>query len=73
MHATLKKNVDLSAWTIFVMPGVSPDIMSHKLSVLKEARSVAQKKRNHGDEKRLATKEETDKPSRSALFVKSDT
>jgi len=40
--------------------GVSPDIMTHKLSVFKEAHLVAQKKRNHGDEKRLAVKEETE-------------
>ena len=61
MHATLKNNVDLFAWTTSDMPMVSPDIMTHKLSVFKEARPIAQKKRNHGKEKRLATKEETKK------------
>lgn len=50
MHATLKKNVDLFAWITFDMPGVNPDIMTHKLSIFKEA-----------TEKRLAAKEETDK------------
>jgi len=43
------------------MPGVSPYIISHKLSVYKEERPIAQKKRKLGEEKRLAVKEETKK------------
>lgn len=61
MHATLKRKVDLFAWTNSDMPGVTPNVITHKLSVFKEARLVAQKKRNHGDEKRLAAKKETEK------------
>jgi len=30
MHATLKKNVDLFAWTPSDMPGVSSDIITHR-------------------------------------------
>ena len=56
MHATLKKNVDLFAWTPSDMPGVSPNIITHKLSVFKEAQPISQKKRDYGDEKRLAAK-----------------
>jgi len=61
MHTTLKKNMDLFVWTTSNMSGISPDIMTHKLSVFKEARSVTQKERNHGWEKRPTAKEETEK------------
>jgi len=37
MHAALKKNVDLFAWTPADMPGVSPDIITHTMSIFKEA------------------------------------
>jgi len=33
IHQTLKKNVDLFAWTTFDMLGVSQEIITHKLSV----------------------------------------
>ena len=38
MHATLKKNIDMFAWTPVDMPGVSPDVITHRLSIFKEAR-----------------------------------
>jgi len=50
MHATLKKNVDLFAWTPSDMIGVSPAIITHKLSMFKEARPIVQKKRDYDDE-----------------------
>jgi len=40
---TLIDNNDLFAWTTADMHGVSPDIVTHRLSIYKEARSVAQK------------------------------
>jgi len=43
------------------MSGVSPYIITHKLSVYKETRPFAQKKRNLGIEKRLEAKEEAKK------------
>ena len=43
------------------MPRVSPDIITHRLSIFKEARPISQKKRDLGDEKRLAAKAEVDK------------
>ena len=61
VHRTLKRNVDLFAWTTANVPGVHPDIITHRLSVYKEARPVAQKKRNHGEDKRLATRSEAEK------------
>jgi len=61
VHRTLKRNVDLFAWTTADVPGVHPDIITHRLSVYKEARPVAQKKRNYGEDKRLAARSEADK------------
>jgi len=49
------------AWTAADMPGVDPDIIVHKLSTYKEAKSVTQKKRKLGEEKRQAAKEEGEK------------
>jgi len=43
------------------IPGVNPEIITHRISVYKEARPVAQKKRNHGEEKRLATRVNVEK------------
>jgi len=61
IHRTLKKNANLFAWTTTDVPGVHPDIISHRLSVYKEARPVAQKKRNYGEDKRLAARNEAEK------------
>ena len=61
MHATLKKNINLFAWTPSDMSGVSPGIITHRLSVFKEARPISQNKRDYGDEKRLAAKAEAEK------------
>jgi len=44
VHQVLKKNVDLLAWTTSDIPGVSLDIITHKLLVYKEMCPVAQKK-----------------------------
>ena len=42
---TLTKNADLFVWTAADMPGVKSDVITHRLSVYKEARPIAQKKR----------------------------
>jgi len=70
MHATLKKNIDMFAWTSFDMLGVSSNIITHKLSVFKEARPIAQKKRDYGDEKRLAAKAEAEKLQSVRLYAR---
>ncbi|WVZ15676.1 hypothetical protein V8G54_013242 [Vigna mungo] len=54
----LVQNKDLFAWTASDMPGIHPDVISHKLSVFKDARPVSQKKRRLGAEKRKAVEEE---------------
>jgi len=37
----LMKNADLFAWTAANMPEVKPDVITHRLSVYKEARPIA--------------------------------
>jgi len=58
---TLAKNADLFAWTTADMPGVDPKVITHRLSLYKEARPIAQKKRNLGEERRQAARDEADK------------
>jgi len=55
------ENKDLFAWSSADMPGVHPDVMSHKLAIFREARPVAQKKRKMGEERRKAVEEEVRK------------
>ena len=61
MHTARKKNMDMVAWTPADMSGVSPDIITHRLSIFRETRPISQKKRDLGNEKRLAAKEEAEK------------
>jgi len=58
---TLISNTDLFAWFAVDLPNVDPQVTTHKLSIYKEARYVAQKKRKLGEERRLAAKIEADK------------
>jgi len=51
------------------MPGVNPNIIIHHLSVYKEARPVAQKKRKMSEEKCNASRKEADKHLK-ANFIK---
>jgi len=64
-HATITpiliNNTDLFAWSAADLPGVDPQVASHKLSIYKEARYVSQKKRKLGEERRQAAKVEADK------------
>ncbi|XP_014506403.1 uncharacterized protein LOC106766164 [Vigna radiata var. radiata] len=43
------------------MPGIHPDIISHKLSLVRDARPVSQRKRRLGNEKRKAVDDEVAK------------
>ncbi|XP_068461695.1 uncharacterized protein [Phaseolus vulgaris] len=67
---TLTKNADLFAWTAADMSGVKPDVITHRLSVYKEARPIAQKKRKLGEERRKAAREETDKLVQTGFIQK---
>ncbi|WVZ02941.1 hypothetical protein V8G54_023747 [Vigna mungo] len=57
----LRANSKQFAWSAADMPGIHPSIITHKLSVFREARPVAQKKRRFGDEKRDVVQEEVNK------------
>ena len=57
----LTNNTDLFAWSTADLPGVDPQVASHKLSIYKEAWYVSQKKRKLDEERRLAVKVEADK------------
>ncbi|XP_072088602.1 uncharacterized protein [Arachis hypogaea] len=65
----LQEQADLFAWTPSDMPGIDPQIISHKLAINPSARPVQQKKRKLGEEKRKASLEETQKLI-SAKFIK---
>ncbi|XP_072094204.1 uncharacterized protein [Arachis hypogaea] len=65
----LQEHADLFAWTPSDMPGIDPQIISHKLAINPEIRPVQQKKRRLGDEKRRASLEETQKLI-NAEFIK---
>ncbi|XP_068483297.1 uncharacterized protein [Phaseolus vulgaris] len=58
---TLVKNSDLFAWTAADMPGVDPQVITHRLSLYREAKPIAQKERHIGEERRQAAREEADK------------
>jgi len=51
LSQTLIDNTDLFAWTTTDMPGVSPNIITHCLSIYKEVRPIAQRKQKMGEEK----------------------
>ncbi|KAL0323633.1 UNVERIFIED_CONTAM: hypothetical protein Sangu_1982600 [Sesamum angustifolium] len=44
----LKKNKEVFAWTMTDLHGISPDVITHKLSVNPSAKPVKQKKRMFG-------------------------
>ncbi|XP_017408416.1 uncharacterized protein LOC108321234 [Vigna angularis] len=69
LRSLLWKNRDLFAWTSADMSGIHPTVIFHKLSLFKEARPVAQKKRRMGEEKRKAVEEEV-KKLKDAAFVR---
>ena len=57
----LKENSDIFAWTAADMPGISPDLITHKLNIDSSRKTVKQKKRNFALERREAIKEEVEK------------
>lgn len=69
LRATLWRNRDVFAWTVADMSGIHPSVMSHKLSIYKEARPVSQKKRKMGEEKKKVVEGEVNK-LREAGFIK---
>jgi len=58
---TLIDNADLFAWTTLDTPRVSTNIITHRLSIYKEAKLFVQKKRKMGEEKCDVACQEVDK------------
>jgi len=61
ISSTLMNNADLFAWTTTDILGVSPDVIIHCLSIYKEARPIAQKKRKLSEERGEAARKEAEK------------
>nr|KYP36400.1 Transposon Ty3-I Gag-Pol polyprotein [Cajanus cajan] len=61
LEAEILRNADLFAWSSADMPGISADLICHKLAIHKEAKPVAQRKRKVGGERREAIVAETQK------------
>jgi len=51
IHQSLKTNVDLFAWTVAEVSGVNPEVITHKLSVYKEARRSRKRRETMGNRK----------------------
>ena len=60
-------NTNLFAWSTPDLPGVDPQVASHKLSIYKKARYISQKKCKLDEERRLAAKAEADKLLKNAM------
>jgi len=61
---------DLFAWTVADIPEVSPDIITHRLSIYKEARPMTQKKCKIGEERHQAAQEEANKLLKEGFIQK---
>jgi len=57
----LKNNLDLFAWKPSDMPGIDPSVVCHHLAVNPNVKSVVQRKRKLGEERRKAVNEEVKK------------
>lgn len=61
LEVILWKNRDLFAWAAIDMPDIHPLIMTHRLTLFKEAKPVAQKKRRSGAKKATTINNEVKK------------
>ena len=57
----LRQNADIFAYSAADMPGIDPEIVTHKLNVYKGVKPVKQKKRNFGLEKDKIIEEKVQK------------
>ncbi|CAL9020832.1 unnamed protein product [Prunus brigantina] len=57
----LRANSEVFAWSYGDMPGISPDVISHKLSINPSFKPVRQKRRSYDTERYEAMKAEVDK------------
>ncbi|CAL9004172.1 unnamed protein product [Prunus brigantina] len=57
----LRQHVEVFAWSYDDMPGISPDVISHKLSISPTCKPVRQKRRSYDAERYEAMRNEVDK------------
>ncbi|KAM1879468.1 hypothetical protein ACFX14_041340 [Malus domestica] len=57
----LQKNIEVFAWSYEDMPGISPDIICHRLSIDPKTKPMRQKRISYGAERYEAMKEEVEK------------
>lgn len=69
LTSLVQKNSDLFIWSATDMPGIDPDFHCHKLSICREARPVAQRKRKMAVERSHVVEEEV-KKLLSAYFIR---
>ena len=69
LTCTLRKNLDVFAWSAKDMPGIDPNFICHRLAIDPMARVVQQRKRKMSAEKQKAVQEETHKLVK-AEFIK---
>ena len=58
---TLRRNKNFFAWKVTDILGINPNVISHKLSLCRKAKSISQKRRRMGEEKKRTTFQETEK------------
>ena len=69
MTLFLRANSDVFAWSTTEMPGISPSVISHSLSVNPLVRPIKQKKRKLGPERLIAVRQEIAKLQK-AYFIR---
>ncbi|KAL8146473.1 hypothetical protein AgCh_004271 [Apium graveolens] len=64
----LQENSDVFAWSAADMPGIDPELITHKLNVDPSRKIVKQKKRNFAPERQEAIKQEIEKLLEAGLI-----
>jgi len=73
IHQTLKKNMELFAWSAADVPGVNPEVITHQLSVYKDARRSRKRKETLVKKRGLRPGSRLKNSSKLGSFVKPDT
>ncbi|KAM2654528.1 hypothetical protein EV2_026029 [Malus domestica] len=67
----LQENTEVFAWSYEDMPGISPDIIFHRLSIDPKTKPVRQKRRSYDAKRYKAMKVEVEKTQRHKLRPRS--
>jgi len=66
----LHKNKDLFSSSVADMSRINPNVITHKLAICRSTKSITQKRRRLGEDKRMATIEETEKLLQTGFIEK---